>query len=65
MRIQSRNRNQLGLALSPTAGELTEEALRVAYRLSGLTQPFELAMSNPALAIAIRNSALAMMRSRR
>ena len=57
-----RNRNQLGLQLETTASELTEEELRVAHRCAGLQLPFEKAMNNPALAICLKNSALAMKR---
>lgn len=59
---QNRNRQQLGLPLEATAGELTEEELRVALRRAGLQLPLEKAMDNPALAICLKNSALSLRR---
>jgi hypothetical protein len=39
--------------------------LRVAWRKSGIRQRFEDALANPALAICLRNTALAMKRRQR
>ncbi|MGY8624180.1 hypothetical protein [Chromobacterium violaceum] len=53
------------LPLDPGSGELTEQALCVAHQRAKLRQSFESAMDNPALAICIRRTALAMLRSKR
>ncbi|OWY40087.1 hypothetical protein CEK28_04955 [Xenophilus sp. AP218F] len=55
---------QLPLSLEPDRAELTEQALRMAHKRARLRQPFERAMENPALAICITRTALALLRRR-
>lgn len=42
------------------AGEVSREELAVAWRLARIRQPLDDALANPALAICLRNSALAL-----
>ncbi|MBA8735361.1 hypothetical protein [Chromobacterium violaceum] len=62
MRRHHHPAGQMPLPLDPDPGELTEQALRVAHQRARLRQPFESAMENPALAICIKRTALALMR---
>ena len=62
--VQQVSEKQIPLNLEPTANPVGESALRAAYKRMKLARHlgFEQAMSNPALAIGIRNLADAIAR---
>ena len=63
---QQVSENQIPLNLEPTANPASESAVRAAYKRVELSRNlnFEQVMSNPALAIGIRNLADAIARRR-
>lgn len=51
-----------GRLFTAELSEPNRDELRIAWHKSGIRQPFETALANPALALCLRNTALAMKR---